>query len=108
MRAAAEEEERVREPVVLTCLPSLTTLHLIRWCLPPPTSNVGLNFSSHSTPMCAAIKMGFEIFLKLLIGLPQMDPNFNNPPPDLKSPFRDICQTSFLVYIPVFQQRLLS
>jgi hypothetical protein len=95
---------RTREPLVLTSLPSVTTLHLIRWCLSPPTSNVGLNFSSHSTPMCAAIKMGFEIFLKLLIGLPQMGPNFNNPPPDLKFPFRDFAKPRFLFIYQCFSR----
>ena len=29
-----------------TSTPSGTTLHLIRWCLSPPTSNVGLKFST--------------------------------------------------------------
>ena len=95
---------RTREPLVLTSLPSGTTLHLIRWCLSPQTSNVGLNFSSHSTPMCAAIKMGFEIFLKLLIGLPQMGPNFNNPPPDLKFPFRDFAKPRFLFIYQCFSR----
>ena len=66
-RAAEEEEERVREPIVLIHLPTSRTLHLIRWSNSSQTSNVGLNFSSHSTchstcelpPLWAASHMGF-------------------------------------------------
>ena len=63
---------RTREPLVLTSLPSGTTLHLIRWCLSPPTSNVGLNFSTTLHLQNSAMHMGqFEIFRNFLLGCPK-------------------------------------
>ena len=108
---AAEEEERVRESLVLTHLPTSRALHLIRWCNSSQTSNVGLNFSSHSTLMCEHIKFCHHNwalrFSEITIGLPQMGPILTIPH-QISNAHLKICQSLFLVYIPVFQQRLLS
>ena len=108
--AAEEEEECARESLLFsTSTPSGTTLHLIRWCLSPPTSNVGLNFSTTLHLQNSAMHMGhtwanLRFFRIAYLGSPLMGPNFNNPPPDLKFPFRDFAKPRFLFIYQCFSR----
>ena len=95
---------RGREPSVHSSTPSVSTLHLIRWCLSPPTSNVGLNFSTTLHLQNSAMHMGqFEIFRNFYWAA-QMGPKSNNPPPDLKFPFRDFAKPRFLFIYQCFSR----
>ena len=79
------------------------------WCLSPPTSNVGLNFSTTLHLQNSAMHMGhtwanLRFFRIAYLGCTLMGPNSNNPPPDLKFPFRDFAKPLFLFIYQCFSK----
>jgi hypothetical protein len=113
-RASEEEEEECAcGTSLLTHLPSGATPHLICWSTSLPTFHVALNLAP--TPcLCAAknmsymshglTQMGFEIsrnFSNLVWAHSKKAQYFNNPPPDLKFPFRDLPNLTTCLYTSV-------
>jgi hypothetical protein len=114
-----EEEERMCGTFLLTHLSSGATPHLICWSTSLQTFHVGLNLAPTSC-LCAAKNLGcmshglthkgFEISRNLwnLLWATRFGPNISTISHQISNAHLEICQTSLFVYIPVFQQRLLS
>jgi hypothetical protein len=114
-----EEEERACGTSLLTHLPSGATPHLICWSTSLPTFHVGLKLAP--TPCLYVAKnlgckshglthMGFEISRNFwnLVWAKLKWPNISTIPHQISNAHLEIYQTPILVYIPAFQQRVLS